>query len=85
MSKPLEALNPLNLLKPAQNLKVPDIPPPPIPAPPKPGVDEADTKARMAAAEQNAIARKKKTGTILTSAQGVLDQAPVQIKQLFGN
>lgn len=83
MSKPLEALNPMNLFKPT--LKVPDIPPPPIPAPPKPGVDEADTKARMAAAEQNAVARKKKTGTILTSAQGVLDQAPVQIKQLFGN
>lgn len=54
------------------------------PAPPLPTVDDAETKARMAAAEQNERNRKKRTRTILTGAQGVLDQAPVQIKSLLG-
>lgn len=59
--------------KPAEN---------PLPKPP--GVDDADTKARMAAAEQNDKARKKKATTLLTGAQGVLEQAPLQVKTLLG-
>lgn len=54
------------------------------PLPTAPGVDDADTKARMAAAEQNDKARKKKNTTLLTSAQGVLEQAPLQVKTLLG-
>jgi hypothetical protein len=68
-----------------KSLEVPDIPKPETAAPTPPGVDEADTKARLVAAEQSAKARKKKTGTILTSAQGVLSQAPTDVKQLFGS
>ncbi len=97
MSKPADALfnmSPVGLItqgitgekhKPFGSLEVPDIPKPETAAPTPPGVDEADTKARLVAAEQSAKARKKKTGTILTSAQGVLSQAPTDVKQLFGS
>lgn len=54
------------------------------PLPTAPSVDDADTKARMAAAEQNNRAAKKKTNTLLTGAQGVLEQAPLQVKTLLG-
>lgn len=65
--------------------KPPDVAKPddnPLPKPPS--VDDADTKARMAAAEQNDKARKKKATTLLTGAQGVLEQAPLQVKTLLG-
>lgn len=54
------------------------------PLPKAPGVDEADTKARMAAAEQNNRAARKKNNTLLTGAKGVLEQAPLQVKTLLG-
>lgn len=54
------------------------------PLPTAPGVDEADTKARMEAAARNDQARKKKNTTLLTGAQGVLEQAPLQVKTLLG-
>ncbi|MDE2441848.1 MAG: hypothetical protein KGP14_12570 [Betaproteobacteria bacterium] len=54
------------------------------PLPAAPSVDNADTQARMAAAQQNEQNRRKRTATILTSAQGVLNQAPVAAKTLFG-
>lgn len=54
------------------------------PLPVAPGVDEAETKARMAAAEQNNKVMKKKNNTLLTGAQGVLEQAPLQVKTLLG-
>jgi hypothetical protein len=55
------------------------------PLPKPPSVDDADTKARMAQAEVLERQRRKTSSTILTSAQGVLNDAPVQLKQLFGN
>lgn len=54
------------------------------PLPTAPSVDEADTKARMEAAARNDQARKKKNTTLLTGAQGVLEQAPLQVKTLLG-
>lgn len=54
------------------------------PLPTTPGVDEADTKARMAAAEANAKKQKPKANTLLTGAQGVLEQAPLSVKTLLG-
>lgn len=54
------------------------------PLPAAPSVDNADTQARMAAAQANERNRRKRTATILTSAQGVLNQAPVATKTLFG-
>ena len=66
--------------------KPPDLASPdknPLPKPPS--VDDADTKARMAQAEALDRQRRRKTNTILTGAQGVLEQAPVQMKQLFGS
>lgn len=54
------------------------------PLPAAPSVDNADTQARMAAAQANEQNRRKRTATILTSAQGVLNQAPVAAKTLFG-
>jgi hypothetical protein len=65
--------------------------PPPVASPDKnplpkaPGVDDADTKARMAQAEAIDRQRRKRSATILTGAKGVLEQAPVQLKQLFGS
>jgi hypothetical protein len=50
-----------------------------------PTVDDEDTKARMAAAEATDRNRRKKTNTLLTGAQGVLEAAPTAIKTLFGN
>lgn len=64
--------------------KAPSIPAPQSGDPAPPGIDQGDTKARMEAASQSEAARRRRTGTILTSSQGVLDQAPVQIKQLLG-
>ena len=75
----------LNTQKLFEQPKPPDAATPdknPLPTPP--GVDDADTKARMAAAEQNDKARKKKATTLLTGAQGVLEQAPLQVKTLLG-
>jgi hypothetical protein len=66
--------------------KPPDIASPdknPLPKPPS--VDDADTKARMAQAEALDRQRRRKTNTILTGAQGVLEPAPVQLKSLFGS
>lgn len=75
----------LNTQKLFEPPKPPDVASPdknPLPTPP--GVDDADTKARMAAAEQNDKARKKRNTTLLTSAQGVLSQAPLEVKALLG-
>lgn len=75
----------LNTQKLFEPPKPPDVASPdknPLPTPP--GVDDADTKARMAAAEQNDKARKKRNTTLLTSAQGVLSQAPLEVKTLLG-
>lgn len=58
-------------------------PPPPPPPPPTredPAVEEAARKARIAAARA-----KGRQSTILTSGQGVADQAPIQTKTLLGS
>lgn len=62
--------------------------PPPevnVPAPTPPTIDEADTQARLqAAAAREKQKRQRATSTILTTPQGVLEEAPVAMKTLLG-
>lgn len=56
------------------------------PGPTPPSVDDAATRARLAAAEVREKGRRRRAAsTILTSPQGVLEAAPTQIKTLLGS